>query len=408
MTEVNGYCDERFIEAKEIFEQSISSGFELGCAITLEIEGEVVLDLWGGHANLEKTEKWKKDTIVNVFSTTKGMASMCLLQLVEKGLIDLDAPVSQYWPEFASNGKEVIPVRYLLCHKSGLCGVREPLDYGSFTNWELICSELAKQEPFWEPGTSHGYHALTFGHLVGELVRRVSGKTIGKYFNDEIAKPLDLDFWIGLPEDKFSRVTNIQPNIPGLLQKIMMPILSRIPRFAAPRLIRMLLDMQDPTTASGAAFNNPQMKMDPENMEANTREWRMAEIPAANGHGTARSIAKLYGALAIGGSRDGVHVLNPETIEMARQTESDGKDLVLGHIHTRFGLGFMLGTEDVSMGPNKNSMGHGGAGGSLGFADIDNKISLGFTMNQMHEGITAWKTATDVAESIYNTLNISK
>jgi CubicO group peptidase (beta-lactamase class C family) len=408
MTEVNGYCDERFIEAKEIFEQSISSGFELGCAITLEIEGEVVLDLWGGHANLEKTEKWKKDTIVNVFSTTKGMASMCLLQLVEKGLIDLDAPVSQYWPEFASNGKEVIPVRYLLCHKSGLCGVREPLDHGSFTNWELICSELAKQEPFWEPGTSHGYHALTFGHLVGELVRRVSGKTIGKYFNDEIAKPLDLDFWIGLPEDKFSRVTNIQPNIPGLLQKIMMPILSRIPRFAAPRLIRMLLDMQDPTTASGAAFNNPQMKMDPENMEANTREWRMAEIPAANGHGTARSIAKLYGALAIGGSRDGVHVLNPETIEMARQTESDGKDLVLGHIHTRFGLGFMLGTEDVSMGPNKNSMGHGGAGGSLGFADIDNKISLGFTMNQMHEGITAWKTATDVAESIYNTLNISK
>jgi len=408
MTEVNGYCDERFIEAKELFEQSISSGFELGCAITLEIEGEVVLDLWGGHANLEKTEKWKKDTIVNVFSTTKGMAAMCLLQLVEKGLIDLDAPVSQYWPEFAANGKEAIPVRYLLCHKSGLCGVREPLGHGSFTNWELICSELAKQEPFWEPGTAHGYHALTFGHLVGEVVRRVSGKTIGQYFNDEIAKPLDLDFWIGLPEDKFSRVTDIQPNIPGLLQKTMMPILSRIPRFAAPRLIRMLLDMQDPTTASGAAFNNPQMKMDPKNMEANTREWRMAEIPAANGHGTARSIAKLYGALAIGGSRDGVHVLNPETIEMARQTESDGKDLVLGQIHTRFGLGFMLGTEDVSMGPNKNSMGHGGAGGSLGFADIDNKISLGFTMNQMHEGITAWKTATDVAESIYNTLNISK
>jgi len=405
---VNGYCDEKFVEAKKIFEESINSGFELGCAITLEVEGKVVLDLWGGHANLDKTEDWKEDTIVNVFSTTKGMASICLLQLVEKGLLDLDAPVSQYWPEFAANGKEAMPIRYLLCHKSGLCGVREPLDHGSFTNWELICSELAKQEPFWEPGSAHGYHALTFGHLVGEVVRRVSGKTIGQYFNDEIAKPLDLDFWIGLPEDKFSRVTDIQPNMPGLMQKIMMPILSRIPRFAAPNLVKMLLDFQDPTTVSGAAFNNPQMKMDPKNMEANTREWRLAEIPAANGHGTARSIAKLYGALAIGGSKDGVHVLNPETIELARQTESDGKDLVLGQIHTRFGLGFMLGTEDVSMGPNKNSMGHGGAGGSLGFADIDNKISLGFTMNQMHEGITAWKTATDVAASVYKTLNLEQ
>jgi len=404
---INGYCDERFLEAKKIFEESINSGFELGCAITLEVEGEVVLDLWGGHSDLDKTEEWKEDTIVNVFSTTKGMAAMCLLQLVEKGLIDLDAPVSQYWPEFAAGGKETIPVRYLLCHKSGLCGVREPLDQGSFTNWNLICSELAKQEPFWEPGTAHGYHAITYGHLVGEVVRRVSGKSIGQYFNDEIAVPLNLDFWIGLPEDKFNRVTDINPDKPGLLQKILMPILSKLPRSLAPGSLKMLLDFADPTTPAGAAFNNPKMSMQTGEMEANTAKWRKAEIPAANGHGTARSIAKLYGALAIGGSRDGVHVLSPETIEMARQTESDGKDLVLGQLHTRFGLGFMLGTEDVSMGPNKDAMGHGGAGGSLGFADPDNKISLGFTMNQMHPGITAWKTATDVAESVYKTLNIT-
>jgi len=404
---INGYCDERFVEAKKIFEESIDSGFELGCAITLEVEGEVVLDLWGGHSDLDKTEEWKEDTIVNVFSTTKGMAAMCLLQLVEKDLIDLDAPVSQYWPEFAAGGKETIPVRYLLCHKSGLCGVREPLDQGSFTNWNLICSELAKQEPFWEPGTAHGYHAITYGHLVGEVVRRVSGKSIGQYFNDEIAVPLNLDFWIGLPEDKFNRVTDINPDKPGLLQKILMPILSKLPRSLAPGPLKMLLDFTDPTTPAGAAFNNPKMSMQTGEMEANTAKWRKAEIPAANGHGTARSIAKLYGALAIGGSRDGVHVLSPETIEMARQTESDGKDLVLGQLHTRFGLGFMLGTEDVSMGPNKDAMGHGGAGGSLGFADPDNKISLGFTMNQMHPGITAWKTATDVAESVYKTLNIT-
>ena len=404
---VDGYCDERFIEAKKVFEESIDSGFELGCAITMEVEGEVVLDLWGGHADLDKTKEWKEDTIVNVFSTTKGMAAICLLQLVEKGLIDLDAPVSQYWPEFAASGKETIPVRYLLCHRSGLCGVREPLDQGSFADWELICSELAKQEPFWEPGTAHGYHAITYGHLVGEVVRRVSGKSIGKYFNDEIAMPLNLDFWIGLPEDKFNRVTDINPDKPGLLQKILMPILSKLPRSLAPDPLKMLLDFTDPTTPAGAAFNNPKMSMHTGEMEANTTKWRKAEIPAANGHGTARSIAKLYGALAIGGSRDGVHVLSPETIEMARQTESDGKDLVLGRLHTRFGLGFMLGTEDVSMGPNKDALGHGGAGGSLGFADPDNKISLGFTMNQMHPGVTAWKTATDVAESVYNTLNIS-
>ena len=172
---VNGYCDERFVEAKKIFEESIASGFELGCAITLEIKGKVVLDLWGGYVNLDKTEEWKEDTIVNVFSTTKGMAAICLLQLVEKGLVDLDAPVSRYWPEFAASGKESIPVRYLMCHKSGLCGIREPLEKGSFTDWELICSELAKQKPFWEPGTAHGYHAITYGHLVGEVVRRVSG-----------------------------------------------------------------------------------------------------------------------------------------------------------------------------------------------------------------------------------------
>ena len=403
---VNGYCDDRFIEAKEILEKSISSGFELGCAITMEIEGEVVLDLWGGHKDLNKREDWKKDTIVNVFSTTKGMAAMCLLQLVEKGLVDLDEPVTKYWPEFAENGKESIPVRYLLCHKSGLCGIREPLEQGSFADWELICSELAKQEPFWKPGTAHGYHAITYGHLVGEVVRRVSGKSIGQYFNDEIAVPLNLDFWIGLPEDKFDRVTDINPDKPGLLQKILMPILLRLPKSLAPGSVKMLLDFLDPTTPAGAAFNNPKMSMQTGEMEANTVKWRKAEIPAANGHGTARSIAKLYGALAVGGSRDGVHVLSQETIEMARQTESDGKDLVLGQIHTRFGLGFMLGTEDVSMGPNKNSMGHGGAGGSLGFADIDNKISLGFTMNQMHPGITAWKTATDVAASVYETLGI--
>tara|TARA_B100000029_G_scaffold122428_1_gene115742 strand:- start:6823 stop:8031 length:1209 start_codon:yes stop_codon:yes gene_type:complete len=400
---VSGYCDERFLDAKEILEKSIDSGFELGCAISLEVKGEKVMDLWGGYVDPDKTQLWEENTIVNVFSTTKGVAAICLLQLIEKGLLDLDKPVSHYWPEFAENGKENIPVRYLFCHKSGLCGIRNPLEPGSFTNWDLICNELAKQEPLWEPGTAHGYHALTYGHLVGEILRRIDGRTIGEYFNEEIAKPLDLDFWIGLPESEFSRVTNIYPSKPNPL----LPLLAKLPRFLLPGPMKFLLDFTDTNKPVGAAFNNPSVTSNENNeFEANSKEWRKAEIPAANGHGTARSLAKLYGVLANGGSRDGVHVLSPETIELGRQTQSDGKDLVLGHMHTRFGIGFMLGTKNVSMGPNPESFGHGGAGGSLGFADPDNNISLGFIMNQMHPGITAWKTATDVAASVYKSLNI--
>ena len=208
---VNGYCDEKFSEAREVFSESINTGFELGAAISLEIEGETVLDLWGGVDSPSKGTKWQENTIVNVFSSTKGIAAICLLQLVEQGKLDLDLPVANYWPEFAQGGKETIPVRYLFCHKSGLCGIRKPLGQGAFCDWDFICSELASQEPLWEPGTAHGYHAITYGHLVGEVLRRIDGRTIGQYFKEEIADPLDLDFWFGLPDSEFSRVTELNP-----------------------------------------------------------------------------------------------------------------------------------------------------------------------------------------------------
>lgn len=399
---IDGYCDERFYEAKELFSKSIESGFELGAAITLEIEGETVIDLWGGHQDKERNKAWREDTIVNVFSTTKGIAAICLLQLIEKGELDLEKPVCNYWPEFGQNGKETIPIKYLFCHKSGLCGIREPLISGSFSNWELICNELAKQKPLWEPGTAHGYHAVTYGHLVGEVLRRIDGRTIGQYFKEEIADPLELDFWIGLPDTEFNRVTDIYPSEPGLLQSLF-PFLTKLPRSLLPGRLKFIKDFSDTSKPVGAAFNNPSL-ISQDGMEANTKQWRNAEIPAANGHGTARSIAKLYGTLANGGSRDGIHVLKPETIEMSRLPQSEGKDLVLGGMNTKFGLGFMLGNENISMGPNNKSFGHGGAGGSLGFCDPDNHVSLGFVMNQMHPGITAWKTATDVASSVYKSL----
>ena len=402
---ISGYCEDNFIEARNIFEKSISSGFELGGSIAVEVQGKKVIDLWGGYLDHTQSKAWEENTLVNVFSTTKGIAAICLLQLIEKGLLDIEKPVCEYWPEFSVNGKENIPVKYLFCHKAGLCGVREPLESGAFSNWDLITSELAKQEPLWEPGTAHGYHAITYGHLVGELLRRIDGRTIGQYFKEEIAEPLNLDFWIGLPDSEFDRVSDIYPSKPGPLQYLF-PLLTKLPRFVLPGRAKFLLDFGDTSKPVGAAFNNPPISSN-RGMEANTKQWRNAEIPAANGHGTARSIAKLYGILANGGSRDGIHVLSPETIEKGRQTQSDGKDLVLGGMRTRFGLGFMLGTENVSMGPNPNAFGHGGAGGSLGFSDPDNNISLGFVMNQMHQGITAWKTATDVAESVYKTLSLN-
>ena len=210
---INGYCDEKFSSARELFENNLISGFERGAAITVEIEGETVVDLWGGTDSKEQNTTWQEDTIVNVFSTTKGMAAVCLLQLIEEGKVNLDDPVAKYWPEFAQEGKDKIPVRYLFCHKSGLCGVTTPLPNDAYYNWDTMVSALAAQKPQWEPGTRHGYHALTYGHLIGEMVRRVSGQTIGQYFNEKIAEPLNLDFWIGLPDEQFDKVTDIQPSI---------------------------------------------------------------------------------------------------------------------------------------------------------------------------------------------------
>ena len=221
---INGYCDEKFSSARELFEKNIESGFERGAAITVEIEGEKVVDLWGGIDSEEKNTSWQEDTIVNVFSTTKGFAAVCLLQLIEEGKVNLDDPVAKYWPEFAQEGKENIPVRYLFCHKSGLCGVTKPLPEDAYYNWDVMVDALAAQKPQWEPGSRHGYHALTYGHLIGEMVRRVSGKTIGQYFNEKIAVPLNLDFWIGLPDEQFGRVTDIQPSLFPMWTRIVSPI----------------------------------------------------------------------------------------------------------------------------------------------------------------------------------------
>jgi CubicO group peptidase (beta-lactamase class C family) len=323
-----------------------------------------VVDLWAGYADPQRTRPWERDTLVNVYSTTKGMIAICAHQLVDRGLLDLDERVAYYWPEFAQGGKGDMPVRYLLNHRAGLAAIKEPLPAEAIFNWDTMASAIAAQEPWWEPGSRHGYHLRTYGWLVGEIVRRVSGKeSPGIYFRDEIAGPLGLDFHIGLEERHHNRVafiTRIPKSPPG----------------SQPNLTDIIINQ--PESITSKAFTNPPSYVIPD--LPNTPEWRCSEIPSGNGHGTARSIARVYGALACGGEIDGIRILSRESIERARTEESRGPDEVL-ILETRFGLGFMMPVPDAPMGPNEQAFGHPGAGGSLGFADPEARVGFGYVMN---------------------------
>ncbi len=359
--EVHGACDTRFRAVEEAFVENFATHGEVGAAVAVTVDGRPVVDIWAGHADAARTRPWERDTIVNVYSTTKGMTAICAHRLVDQGRLDLDAPVAKYWPEFAQAGKEKLPVRYLLSHRAGLAGVRDTLPNGSMVKWDVMTEALAKQEPWWEPGTKHGYHALTFGWLVGEVVRRITGKSLGTYFREEIAEPLGLDFHIGTGPEHDSRTAELIPMPP--------------PQPGEPNLLVEILS--DPLGFS--AFVNPPDFADLSLV--NTREWRAAEIPAANGHGNARALARIYGALACGGEVDGVRVLSPAAIERAIVEQSSGTDAVL-RLPTRLGLGFFLTAPDFPLGPNPRVFGHAGMGGSLSFADLDARIGFGYTMNK--------------------------
>jgi CubicO group peptidase (beta-lactamase class C family) len=351
---------------RDTFAAGFERGDELGASVCVTVEGETVVDLWAGWADAAKTRPWTHDTLVNVYSTTKGITAICALRLVDAGLLDLDAPVAQYWPEFAAAGKEALPVRHLLSHRAGLPAVRRPLATGTLYDWDAMAAALAEQEPWWTPGETHGYHALTYGFLVGELVRRVTGRSPGTYFREDVAEPLGLDFHIGLPDEHEGRVAELVqgPVHPG----------------DGPNLLELIFS--DRESVVSKAFINPPIAP----TEANSREWRAAEIPAANGHGTAAALARVYAALSLGGEIDGVRVLSPQVIEQARTQHALGKDEVLPLV-TRFGLGFAMPTEEEPTGPNPSVFGHAGMGGSYGQADPESRMSFGYTMNLMHMGL---------------------
>ncbi|MBY8985723.1 MAG: beta-lactamase family protein [Candidatus Lokiarchaeota archaeon] len=378
--EVHGFCDDKFAAVKEAFLENFKTEGEVGASFAATLNGKFVVDIWGGYADKAKSRPWEKDTIVNVFSTTKVMTIICALMLVDRGQLDLDAPVAKYWPEFAQNGKEKIPVRQIFSHTSGLAGWEEKIEIKDLYNWDKAVSLLAAQKPWWVPGTNSGYHAITHGYLLGELVRRITGKSLGTFFKEEVSDPLNSDFHIGFGQEHDNRVADLIPY--------------DLPQEGEPGYFEM-----DPKTFFGRVFTNPVMDIE----ETKTREWRTAEIPAAGGHGNARSVARIGSAIACGGEVDGVRLLKMETIKKAMEEQIYSQDLVL-MMPIRFGVGFGLPSKEIPF-PSPNTVWWGGAGGSMIIMDLANKLSICYVMNQMKMSIVGDTRSLKLLTAIYEGLN---
>lgn len=362
--EIQGSCDERFAGVRDALGDNFRDHEEVGAAVAVAIDGNLVVDIWAGWKDGARTRPWQRDTLVDVFSVGKAMAALCVLVLVERDRIELEAPVSHYWPEFAAKGKCEVTVRTLLCHRAGVPAIRRLLPELAMYDWEAMAGALADEEPWWEPGSTHGYHANTFGFLTGEIVRRVSGETIGAFFAREVASPLHADFHFGLAARHDARTADY------LFGQQSSGFVDETQKLSEERQLLFHRAYMNPPGMSGLGT-------------VNTRAWRAAEIPSANGHATARGVARIYSALACGGALEGVRLLEPGTIEHATAEASAGTDFVLGR-PSRFGLGFQLTQPERPLGPNARSFGHFGAGGALGFADPEAGLAFAYAMN--HSG----------------------
>ncbi len=357
MSLTQGFTTDRFAGVRDVLEASLATGGDVGASISIRHHDELVVDIWGGQADVSNDVPWRDDTLVNVWSTTKTMTFLCALLLLDRGLLDFDAPVATYWPEFAANGKSGVLVRHLLAHTAGLSGFETKIQPEELADWELCVSALAAQEPWWEPGTQSGYHAVTQGYLIGEVVRRITGVSIGTFFRTEFAEPLDADFFIGLPASEEDRVSLvIAPPLPDMSSLDNDSILVR--SLTSPPL-------------DGSAPHQ--------------RWWRAAEIPAANGHGNARSVALLQSIITNRGEAMGRRFLRPETVDRVFRTEIEGPDLGLA-LPMRFGgAGYGLGNETVPLGPNACFW--GGFGGSIIVMDQESGLTISYMMNKMQVGL---------------------
>lgn len=379
--QIDGFVADGFERVRDAFAANFRDHGDVGAGVGLYVDGELKVDLVGGVAEPTTGAPYTADTLQLVFSTTKGAAAICAHILADRGLLDFDAPVTEYWPEFGQAGKRDVPVRWLLSHRVGLPVVDDPPTLEEVLAWDPIIEVLAAQAPAWEPGTSHGYHALTYGWLVGEVVRRISGVSIGEFFAENVAGPLGLDFWIGLPDSEQRRVSPMIATVPG---EGAMPDLSKMP----PEILERLGDLANAALSPDSLMNralslNGVFSLTGE-MPFNTDAVRAAQIPAANGITNARSLARMYAATV--GEVDGVRLLSDEAVKRACEEQSNGRDECLV-VDTRFGLGFFLpGPFEALAGPA--SFGHAGAGGSLGLADPDLGIGFGYVMNKMNLGLS--------------------
>ncbi len=358
--EIHGHCDPHFSAVKEAFADNFRIRGDIGASFAATIDGKFVIDIWGGYADANRTRPWKRDTLACLYSTTKAMTALCALILVDRGQLDLDAPVARYWPEFAQAGKQDLLVRYLLSHQSGLAGFDEEIPVEALFDWERVVDLLAAQKPWWSPGTQSGYHAITQGYLVGEVIRRITNKTVGRFFQDEIAIPLQVDCHIGLAQSDDYRVAEMIPPPtlqPGKPQFVGSASLSETERKA----MYPLIGETNPIVVS------------------RTRAWRAAEIPSGNGYGNAHSIARMASMMACG-EVDGMQLLTLPTIEIAFQEQCYGIDYIL-KLPIRWALGFVLVSKEMPFGPNPHTLFGGGGGGSAVIIDRDARLSLAYVMN---------------------------
>ena len=360
---VSGFVAEGFEPVQRAFGESFASNGEVGASFAATLDGKPVVDLWGGIADTASSTPWGEDTLQVVFSGTKGFVALCMLILIERGQLALDQPVARYWPEFDAAGKDGVLVRHAVSHEAGLPGFREPVSHEKLVDDRRMAVLLAGQAPFWPPGEHVCYHGVTYGWLCGELVRRVDGRSIGTFFAEEVAGPLGLELWIGLPEEHEPRVS--------VLTGSLAPAPEPVEGFAEEaRLI---------------AGNPPLFEGPPGPW--NSRAYHAAEIPGAGGIGTARSIARLYGCLACGGELDGVRLLRPETIELGRTCLSRGTDACFGWPLV-FGVGFALQNEERDFGPREGAFGHCGAGGSAHGAWPDARVGFSYAMNELRDDMS--------------------
>jgi CubicO group peptidase (beta-lactamase class C family) len=389
---VKGHCVSEFQPVLDEFVRNFNERDELGASLCVNVAGETLIDVWGGMKSRAKdAEAWQPDTISVIFSCTKAAVALCANMLIDQGKMDLHAPVAEYWPEFACNGKEQATVEMMLNHSVGVPAFREQLRDGGYSDWDYMVGRVANEAPFWEPGTRNGYHMATFGWTVGELVRRVSGQSLGTYFREKIADPLGLDFSIGLPDSEHKRVSRM--------------LLWKPEKGVKPAPFTEAL-LNDPNSLQYLALLNSG------GYKTDSPESYRTEFGAGGGITNARGLAGMYTPLANGGIHNGVRLLSSDHIERMSATSTATEEDATLLMPSRFGLGFMRSMDNrhrmsgamETLILGKNGFGHAGAGGSIGFADPDLKLAMGYTMNRMGAGILLNERSQSLVDVVYKHL----